>query len=43
MAERNAPIRMAFSDGSVIAPVSPMKPVSDVIDVDFDGEDITVA
>ena len=45
VAERNAPIRMAFSDGSVTlsAGVADENQASDVIDVDFDGEDITVA
>ena len=45
VAERNAPIRMAFSGGSVTlsAGVADENQASDVIDVDFDGEDITVA
>lgn len=45
VAERNAPIRMAFSDGSVTlsAGVADENQASDIIDVDFDGEDITVA
>lgn len=45
VAERNAPIRMAFSGGSVTlsAGVADENQASDIIDVDFDGEDITVA
>ena len=45
VAERNAPIRMAFSGSELTlsAGVADENQASDVLDVDFDGDDITVA